>query len=102
MQRLVLILTYQTGEQVREEIGRVANMLDCTTPFEVTSFWDWRQRWGAYDWDSPAFGRAILKRYRKICVYGSVGKEDREMLERLRPLFEKGITTPTGEGGGVG
>lgn len=87
-ERAVLILTY-SDERVREEVARIAKMLDCKTRYEVTSFRDWRQRWGAYDWDSPAFGRAIVKRYRKICVDGSITTEDKELLERIRPFYEK-------------
>ena len=85
----VLILTYQSTDYVREQIERTAEILGCKTPFEVTSFWQWRDRWSAYDWDSPGFRNAILKRYRKICVWGSTSKEDRELLERIRPFYTK-------------
>lgn len=89
-ERRILILSYQSSSFLREQFTRVAEMLDCKTPFEVTEFWAFRQRWGAYDWDSPSFQTAILNLYKKICVYGSATKEDRELLEKLRPLFAKG------------
>lgn len=88
-QRLVLILTYFDSKFARIQIARFAEMLDCAQPFEVSNVFDWKDRWCAYDWESPAFGRAILKRYRKICVYGSASPELREMLERIRPFFEE-------------
>lgn len=92
---VVLILVWLVTEYDKETIARVAKMLDCNTKYEITSFDSFRQRFSSYDWDSPAFQLAILKRYRKICVYGPAGKEEREMLEKLRSIYNRRkIKTP--------
>ena len=89
IERKVLILGWMWDEFTRGQIDCVADMLDCKTPYEFLTFEEFRNRWGSYDWESPAFHKVILRRYRKICVHANlVTAEVREMIERLRPIYE--------------
>lgn len=93
-ERIVLILSLFWDDYSRGQIMRVAQMLDCKQRYEFSTFEEFQKRWGAYDWESPAFQRAVVRRYRKICVQGSVTKEYREMLERVRPFYENSLAAP--------